>query len=41
VIFSGAGPPVFLGEREKTVAQHWIGAIAGETAATLGLFAKV
>jgi hypothetical protein len=42
VIFPDAGPPgVFLGEREKTIAQQWIGAIAGETAATLGLFAKV
>jgi len=42
VIFLGAGPcGVFPGEPEKAVAQGRIGAVAGEAAATLGLFAKV
>src|SRR5712664_2113503 len=31
--FHGGWPPrVFLGELEKTVAQHWIGATAGQPA---------
>jgi hypothetical protein len=38
----GRGPGgVFIGEIEKTITQRRIGGIAGETAATLGLFAKV
>jgi len=42
VIYLGAGPGgIFLGKPEKTAAQVQICAIAGETAATLGLFAKV
>src|ERR1700687_1368938 len=41
-VFLGVGPcGVFLGELEKTLAQGRIGAVAGEAAATLGLFAKV
>src|ERR1700730_3627088 len=36
VILLGAGPDgVFPGEIEKTAAQHWIGGIASEAAATL------
>jgi hypothetical protein len=39
VIYLGAGPGgVFLGKPEKTAAQVQICAIAGEAAATLGLF---
>lgn len=42
VIYLSAGPGgVFLGKPEKTAAQVHICAIAGEAAATLGLFAKV
>ena len=42
VIFLGARPGgVFIGELEKTITQRRIGGIAGETAATLGLLAKV
>jgi hypothetical protein len=32
---------VFTGELEQTLAQIHVGGITGETAATLGLFAKV
>jgi hypothetical protein len=42
VIYLSAGPGgIFLGKPEKTAAQVQICAIAGEAAATLGLFAKV
>jgi hypothetical protein len=42
VIFLGIGPfAVFLGEFEKTATQDRIDRIAGETAASLGLFAKM
>src|SRR3981081_3661824 len=42
VISLGGGPcGIFLGKPEKTAAQVQVCAIAGEAAATLGLFAKV
>src|ERR1700716_4337369 len=42
VIYLDAGPGgIFLGKPEKTAAQVQVCAIAGEAAATLGLFAKV
>ena len=41
-IFRRGGPrSVFIGEFEETIVQIRVGGIAGETAATLGLLAKV